>query len=266
MASRPPLHILRDSFADRPAFGTAVSEAILTRVAAGELPPTLRLHRPGAELALSKQDAASPGFCAAIEAGRAAGFVPVLRLAGGRAAAFHEGTLALSHATPERVLAGATRGRFERASSQLTAALRRLGVDARPGEVPREYCPGTWSVNARGATKLAGVGQRLVSGAAHVGAVVVVSGSRRLRDLLVAVYAALELDLDPATVGSVEDEVGTVKLGDVEEALLAEIAEAFDLIPAELDEDTLRLAAELEAAHVPTVRPPGPGSVRGSSG
>jgi octanoyl-[GcvH]:protein N-octanoyltransferase len=248
---RPPLRLLRDSFADRPAFGTAVSEAILTRVATGELPATLRLHRPGPERALSKQDRVSPGFTRALAAGRAAGFEPVLRLAGGRAAAFHEGTLAIARATPEKMPPRTTRARFEEVSSALAAALARLGVDARVGEVPGEYCPGAWSVNARGAAKLAGVGQRLISGGAHVGVVVVIDGGERLRALLEAVYEALELEWDPETVGSIADEVGPVGIEDVAEAILAEIGESFDLLPAQLDSATLRLAEELEAGHAP---------------
>ena len=246
---RPALRLLRESFPDRPAFGTAVSEAILTRVAAGELPPTLRLHRPGPELAVSKQDALSAGFGRAVAAGREAGFEPVLRLAGGRAAAFHEGTLALSLATRSEMPARGTRSRFEQMADPLTAALRRLGVDARVGEVPGEYCPGAWSVNARGAAKLVGIGQRLVAGGAHVGCVIVVSGAQRMRELLVAVYEALELDWDPATVGSVEDEVGSGSLDQVSDAVLAELARLHDLVPAELDEETLALASELEPDH-----------------
>ena len=86
-------------------------------------------------------------------------------------------------------------------------ALRTLGVDARVGEVPREYCPGDYSVNARGQTKLAGIGQRLISGAWHIGGVIVVDGGDRVRDILVPVYEALGLDWDPATSGAVADEV-----------------------------------------------------------
>lgn len=247
--NHPNLRLLRESFPDRPAFGTAVSEAILRRVAAGELPGTMRLHRPGPELALSKQDANSPGFQRAIAAGRDAGFAPVLRLAGGRAAAFHEGTLALARATPERYPPRTTQNRFVEVSDAITAALRTLGVDARAGEVPGEYCPGAWSINARGTTKLVGIGQRLISGAAHVGVVVVVSGSERIRALLEPVYAALELEWDPETVGSVEDEIGATSLEAVEEALLAEVRDSWDLIPATLDDATLKLAEELAEAH-----------------
>ena len=196
------LRLLRASFSDRPAFGTAVSEAILTRVAAGELEASLRIHRPARELAFSKQDRAAAGFATAVAAAREAGFEPVVRLAGGRAAAFHEGTLAIAWATPaDRPVAG-TRERFESLATLVARALARLGVDARVGEVPREYCPGAWSVNARGRVKLAGIGQRLIAGGAHAGGVIVVADSALLRRALEPVYAALELDWDPATAGA----------------------------------------------------------------
>jgi octanoyl-[GcvH]:protein N-octanoyltransferase len=249
MSDRPQLRVLRESFPDRPAFGTAVSEAILRRVAAGELPATMRIHRPGPELALSKQDRVSAGFQRAVAAGVQSGFAPVLRLAGGRAAAFHEGTLAIAWATPERYPPRTTRERFVEASGAIEAALRSLGVDARVGEVPGEYCPGAWSVNARGATKLVGIGQRLISGGAHVGVVVVVSGSERIRSLLETVYEALELDWDPATVGSVEDEVGATSLDEATDAILAQLSSAYELVPAELDSQTLELAEQLAEAH-----------------
>ena len=60
-----------------------------------------------------------------------------------------------------------TRERFERLGGVIVRALRGLGVDARVGEVEGEYCPGAWSVNARGQIKLAGIGQRMIAGAAH---------------------------------------------------------------------------------------------------
>jgi octanoyl-[GcvH]:protein N-octanoyltransferase len=244
------LRIIRRGFPDRPAFGTAISDAILARVAAGELAATFRLHRPGRELAFSKQDRAAPGFAAAVAAAREAGFVPVVRLAGGRAAAFHEGTLAFAWASPaERPVAG-TQDRFEWIAGTVARSLRRLGVDARVGEVPREYCPGAWSVNARGRTKLAGIGQRLIAGGAHAGGVIVVGGSLLLREALVPVYAALELDWDPATAGSVEDEAPGVGLDAAEEAILAELEAEFDLQEAEIDADTLALAERLEQRHL----------------
>lgn len=242
--------MIRTGFPARPAFGTAVSEAILRRVAAGELPPTLRLHRPGRELAFSKHDRASTGFATAVAAARSTGFEPVLRMAGGRAAAFHEGTLAIAWATPATRPVAGTAERFQWLAAAIARALGGLGVDARIGAVAGEYCPGAWSVNARGERKLAGIGQRLIQGAAHAGGVVVVSGADTLRTALVPVYEALELDWDPASAGSVAEEVGTIEPGRVEAAILAELGRERELVEAEIDPPTLALAARLEASHL----------------
>ena len=126
----------------------------------------------------------------------------------------------------------------------ITGALRGLGVDARVGEVPGEYCPGAYSVNARGATKLAGIGQRMIRGGAHLGGVVVASGGREIADVLRPVYRALELDWDPVTSGSVTDELGReVTADEVEEAVIAELEKRYELVSSELDEETLRAAA-----------------------
>lgn len=226
-----------------------MSEAILRRVAAGELEPTFRLHRPARELAFSKQDRAAPGFADAVRAARGAGFEPVVRLAGGRAAAFHEASLAIAWASrADRPVEG-TRERFEWLATLVARALARLGVDARVGEVPGEYCPGAWSVNARGEVKLAGIGQRLITGGAHAGGVIVVGESGLLRSALEPAYEALGLAWDPATAGSVADEVGEVGLAAVEDALIAELGAEFELVEAEIDADTLALATELEGGH-----------------
>jgi lipoate-protein ligase A len=239
----------RQGFAGPPARSTAVARAVLVRVAAGELPPTFRIHRPGRILAFSKQDAASPGFPDAVRAARAVGFEPVMRLAGGRAAVYHEQTLALSWAVPDRRPSSHTEARFSELAELLRGALSDVGVDARVGEVPREYCPGAWSVNARGTRKLVGAGQRLIAGAAHRGAVIVVAASDLLRAALVPTYEALGLDWDPATAGSVEDEVARVTIGQVEEAIVAKLAARYELAEAELDAATLELAERLESDH-----------------
>src|SRR6266516_6744279 len=143
-------------------------------VSDGELPETLRLHRPSAIVAFGPKDRLAKGFADAVAAAAGQGFASVLRLAGGRAAVFHERTIAFSWAVPaEDPRLGITE-RFEEVAAIVVAALRTLGVDARVGEVRGEYCPGAHSVNARGGRKVMGVGQRVVRRAAHVGGVVVV--------------------------------------------------------------------------------------------
>jgi lipoate-protein ligase A len=239
------LRLIRHSFPDRPELSTAVSQTILRRVAAGELPPTIRIHRPGRELAFGRQDLASPGYQAAAEAARAAGFAAVERLAGGRAAVFHEGTIAIARAYADPQPPKRTYARFEEMAEVIVAALRGLGVDALVGEVPGEYCPGAYSVNARGATKLAGIGQRMIRGGAHMGGVVVASGGRQIAEVLVPVYEALELEWDPATSGSISEELGReVDAGELEEALIAELGDRYELVDAELDEETMRRATQ----------------------
>jgi octanoyl-[GcvH]:protein N-octanoyltransferase len=242
--------LIRRGFPDRPTLGTAVSRAILQRVATGELPPTMRLHRPGRILAFGRQDRLAPGFPEAVHSAREAGFEPLVRLAGGHAAVYHEGTLAFSLAVPDPYPPRRTRARFEEVAALVVAVLRGLGVDARVGEVPGEYCPGEFSVNARGERKLAGLGQRVIAGGAHLGGVLVVRDSAAVRDVLEPVYAALGLAWDSATTGSVADEVGEVSEDRVVEALLDQAARRWELVPSELDPTTLALAERLEREHL----------------
>jgi octanoyl-[GcvH]:protein N-octanoyltransferase len=238
------LRLIRHSLPEQPELSTAISRTILRRVAAGELPPTVRIHRPGREVAFGRQDVASPGYRAATEAARAGGFAAVERLAGGRAAVFHEGTIAIARAYGDPQPPKRTYARFEEMAELIAAALKSLGVDARVGEVPGEYCPGAYSVNARGRTKLAGIGQRMIRGGAHMGGVVVANGSDEIARVLVPVYEALELDWDPATSGSVADELGReVDPGELEEAVIAELGKRYELVSSELDEETVSAAA-----------------------
>jgi octanoyl-[GcvH]:protein N-octanoyltransferase len=243
------LRLLTTSFPADQVLDTAVSHALLERVAAGELPDTLRLARPGPMVAFGKRDAVAPGYLAAARAARGHGFEAVVRMAGGRAAVFHEDTIELAHASGESDAISGIYPRFEATAELLAAALRRLGADARVGEVPGEYCPGGYSVNARGRTKLGGVGQRLIRGGAHVGAVVVAGGAERLRDVLVPVYRELGLDWDPETAGSVAMEVSTAGYEEVLAAIRAEYESRYELEEASLDEDTLALAHRVAGEH-----------------
>jgi octanoyl-[GcvH]:protein N-octanoyltransferase len=253
-----PLRVLHDSFPDDPAFDAAVSRAVMHRVAQGALPETLRLARPAAAVAFAKRDALAPGYRRALAAAGASGFGAILRLAGGRAAVFHEGTLELAHAVPDADPKPGIHARFEATATLIARALRRLGVDGRVGEVPGEYCPGRWSVNAAGMRKLAGTGQRVVAGGSHTGAVIVVDGAARVREVIGPVYAALGLRWNPAAVGAVEDELGDEPRASggalwdaVRDALLSEYAARFELVPGELDRETLALARRLAAEHRP---------------
>lgn len=222
---------------------------MLRAVSSGERPECLRLHRPSDVLAFSVLDRTRAGFDRAVAAAREIGFDPILRLAGGRAAVFHVETLAFAWSVPSAEPRRGIHERFAEMAELVVGALRHLGVDARVGEVPGEYCPGAYSVNAGGKRKLMGVGQRVSRGAAHVGGVIVVRDAPRVREALHPVYEALGFDFEPESVGSVEDEIGAIGVDDVADALLDAFGERYDLEPDTLDEATLAAAESLEAEH-----------------
>ena len=120
-------------------------------MAGGELPETLRLARPGPMVAFGKLDLVGPGYRDAVRAARAGGFEAIERLAGGRAAVFHEGTVAFSHAIPDPDPRPGVRPRFDAIADRVARALMSLGVDARVGEVAGEYCPGRTASTPGGA-------------------------------------------------------------------------------------------------------------------
>jgi lipoate-protein ligase A len=245
------VRLVRDGFPDDPALDVAVGHALLERAARGAIGPTLRVYRPGATVAFGRLDTLRPGFGAAVGAARSHGFEPVLRQPGGHAAAYDAGALCVDHVRPEAEAIPALQARFEAAAELLAGALRAVGVDARVGEIPGEYCPGAWTVNARGRVKLVGTAQRLVRGGSLLGAVVLVRGGARVRAVLEAVNACLGLEWDPATAGAAEDDVPGLTVDAVERAVLD--AYAVDgggpLTEAALDDETVRRARELAARH-----------------
>ncbi len=242
------MRLLRSGEAGSAALELAISHALLTRVSKGELPSTLRVYRPRDAVAFGKLDRLSAGYAAAVEAARTHGYEPVLRLPGGHAAAYNAQSIGIDVVWALDDPATGTHDRFAVEGERLAAALRGLGVDARVGEVPGEYCPGAYSVNARGRVKLIGTAQRLVRGAALLGASVIVSGGPSIRAVLRDVYAALEFEWDESTAGALDEEVPGLTLDAVESALIAAYP---DLEPADLDDDTLALAHRLKPDREP---------------
>jgi len=240
---------MREPVPGSAALDTAASREILDEVARGERPETLRLWRPADALAFSVVDRTLPGFPEAVAAARAAGFEPFLRLAGGHAAVYAREVLAFAWAIPASDPRVGVAERFDEVAGLVAAALRALGVEARIGEVPGEYCPGSHSVNARGRVKLMGVGQRVVRGAAYVGGAIVAGGSARLRGVLGPVYKALGLPFDPRALGSVEDERPGTGPEDVAEALLAELARRHELLPGILGPGVVERAARSQSRY-----------------
>jgi lipoate-protein ligase A len=237
------LRLLTDAPADA-ALDTALSAALLAGVADGA-PPAFRLVRPAPLVSFGRLDRLRPGFAAAASAARAHGFAPVLRVGGGRAAAAHDGAVSFALAASAD---GGTTERFEVMSALVRAALARVGVEAAVGELPGEYCPGSWSLHA-GGLKLAGIDQRVTRGTALTEGLVVVQGGDRVRAALVDVYAALGVPWDPRTAGALEDLVPGVTPEAVAAALRAELAERHVLQDGAVDAATLATARELRERH-----------------
>ncbi|MDP9418237.1 MAG: lipoate--protein ligase family protein, partial [Actinomycetota bacterium] len=144
----------------------------------------------------------------------------VLRAPGGRAAAYHPKALCLDLVVADDDPHSGSQARFVALAEVLVDALESLGVPAGVGPVPGEYCPGRYSVHARGRWKLAGTAQRVVRGAWFLGAVVLVSGVETVREVVAPAYDALGLHCDVSTVGAVDDLVPGVGVGDVALAVL----------------------------------------------
>lgn len=229
-----------------PALEIARSHATLVRVARGELHPRPRVYRPGAAVAFGRLDARRPGFAAAVDAARARGFAPVMRLAGGQAAAYDDASLVVERFLGPGEVGTDLHARFADMTALLTGALERVGADVRAGELAGEYCPGEHSLSSRGTLKVAGAAQRVVRGGAMVSAVVVVGHGRAIRDVLVDVYAALSIPWRPETAGALDDHHPGVTVRAVEQAVVGALGGEPLWEP---DEATDRLAAELVARH-----------------
>lgn len=159
-----------------------------------------------------------PRFAEAAAAARSFGFDPVIRLGGGRAVAYDQSCLVVDLIAPPTFFDGHLAA-FDAAAACFRSALSDLGVDARIGPVPNEYCLGDHSVNARGEVKLVGIAQRVMRGARLLTASLVMESPGRLRPVVSAVYDAMKLEWAPSTLGSLRDEGVIGSLEEIERDL-----------------------------------------------
>lgn len=239
-----------DDLGGAQALEMAMASAMMRRVARGEAGAMLRVYRPTAPtVAFGRRDVRLPGFDDAVAAVRRAGFSPCVRAPGGRAVAYTTDALVVDHVSPDPEWPSGLEGRFDEFGALWTGILGGLGVDARVGEVPGEYCAGSHSVNARGVVKLVGTAQRMVRGAWLFSAVLVFDGAATLRPVLRDVYAALDLPFDVSSVGSLAEEVPGVSLDEVEAAVLDAYAAGTGLSPAAVPDGLAEEARLLLADH-----------------
>src|SRR3954464_3692140 len=143
------VELLRARHPDDPVLDAAITHALLRQVGAGEKPATARIFRPGATMAFGRLDALDvEPYDNARAAARAHGFTPLLRLGGGHAAGYDEGSVLVELIRPVATIAAGIGDRFADATALLVEGLEALGIAARVGALPGEYCAGDWSVNA----------------------------------------------------------------------------------------------------------------------
>lgn len=200
------------------------SLAMLTQVAGDpEFGPQVRVYSPLPTVAFSRRETYLPGFEEAAQAARSLGYEPVIRTSGGRAVAYDSQSLVFDLVVPEPTLRFTSEFIFRELGHTLVAMLRTMAVDARLGPVDREYCPGQYSVNARGKVKLIGTSQRAARGARLISGVLLLGNTAEVQTVLTAVNQALVFDWDPATVGALFDEVGPLEHERVKSFIAAEL-------------------------------------------
>lgn len=183
-----------------------VRQALLDLGSGG--PGLLRIYRSRPVAAFAPRDTMLKGYAEAAAAMRAHGFAPVERRTGGQLAVYDEGALVIDLVAPHPDPRPHVIERFADFSGALAAALINLGIDARVGMVPGEYCPGDYSVNAGGRIKIIGVAQRINRHGYHMGAVVAVESRPAVRHAVGLAYQVLGLPFEPATFGAIEEMSG----------------------------------------------------------
>ncbi|WP_150462396.1 lipoate--protein ligase family protein [Nesterenkonia ebinurensis] len=198
-------------------------------------PPTLRIYRPQPTVAFGQRDRTLPGFDSAQQAARELGFHPVVRRAGGRAAAYTPGSLIIDHIEPDPDPIRESQARFSAFAELLTGALSTAGITARAGPLPGEYCYGEHSVHGVDLqqpdrrVKIIGTAQRQIATGWLFSSSVIVSDGPLIRRVLTEVYSALALEWDPLSAGAADDVAPHVTLCAVENAVLEAYAQYWDL-------------------------------------
>jgi lipoate-protein ligase A len=227
----------------------AVAHALVRRAGDGEVDEVLRIYTPARPaVVFGRRDTRLPGYAAAVDAARRAGFDTAVRAVGGRAVAYTDRAVVVDHVRAEAQTQAAMDQRFEAYGRRFAGLFADLGIDARVGPVPGEYCPGAHSVNARDVVKLVGTAQRVLARAWLFSSLVTVGDEERLRQVLTEVYDCLDLPFDPASVGSVSAEAGDVAAAEVADL----VARRWGVRPEDavaVDAATLERAATLVDDH-----------------
>jgi lipoate-protein ligase A len=212
---------------------------------------TLELGTPQRVVAFGKHDTTATGFASAVACASDHGFQPTVRIAGGRAAVFHENTVRFGWVIPVDDPAATMHARFAQLADAVVETLEAFGIMGTVGEIEGEYCPGRYSVHIAG-RKVMGVGQRLTRSAAYVGGVIVLDGAEAINEVLDPVYRLLDIPFDPNVTGALSD-VAHVEANDFTTVVTDVIAGGRQIVQTSVPEDALAAAADLRADHDPVL-------------
>jgi octanoyl-[GcvH]:protein N-octanoyltransferase len=240
------VRVFVDSAPGGEATNLALGHVLARRAEREDSFEALHVYQPsGRAVVFGRRETRSPGFSAAVRAARDAGFEPLIRATGGRAVAYTDQSVVVHHVRHEEEPLGGHDDRFIEFGELLVGIMRTLGVEARLGAVPGEYCPGAHSVNARGEAKLVGTAQRVLRRAWLFASLVVVGDEEELRTVLTEVYSHLGEPFDPTSVGSLSAENPALGPAGVERALLTAFAGSTPALPVSALGDLLGEAARL---------------------
>ena len=237
--------------------GFGLQQAVLEEVAEGSRGATTLLWSSPRYIGATRPETRLPGFPEARRLAKEDGFPVLIRNSGGGAVAANEGSISFSITSPVEDMRRGLYERYTEGAELVVDALETIGVEAEPGEVEGEFCPGAYSIRVGGPEgfKVAGLAQRVTRRAARMEALVLVSQTTELRRVLARFYGALGLPFRPR---SVADLPGT-QVSAVMEALSDVVAERYgEAERAEIGEGTLERARSLREAWRATPGPPGP--------
>ena len=251
------MQILAAESLSPPEDGFGLQQAILEEVAEGSRGPTTLLWSSTPYVGATRPETRLSGFPEARRLAEEDGFPVLIRNSGGGAVAANEGSISFSVTFPVEDMRHGLYERYTEGAKVVVEAMERAGVEAEPGPVEGEFCPGAYSVRVGGpeGSKVAGLAQRVTRRAARMEALVLVTRTAEIRNVLARFYGALGLPFRP---GSVADLPGT-DVSTVMEALAASVTESYGGGQrGEIGEATLGRARSLRESWRSAPGPSGP--------
>ena len=225
-AGSPTLTVVRQArlAGGRPGLDFGIE--LLGLAKTGRIGPALRLYRPAPTVAFGQRDTHLPASKPQRGRPGSRAFEPLVRKAGGRAAAYHEGTLIVDHVEPHADAIAGAKGRFAFFGEMLAEALRSAGVKAAVGRSRGNTARGSSASTERTRlTPRTGLSSWAPPSAwCPAGGCSAPSSWWKTRRPSAAssrpVTGALGLDWDPATAGAVNDLVPHLDVRSIEDAVI----------------------------------------------